>query len=79
MMNVKYGTFQMLKPIWSRRISGYLVGAIVGAERGMAYTKRVADANSVPQAIEELRMQIMRDHPGIVETEYSDIRKRRLS
>jgi hypothetical protein len=68
---IQEGTFQMLRPMWSNRVQGFLVGAIVGAKKGMAYTKRVANPEEVGPELERIRLQILRDHPGIREEKFN--------
>ncbi len=72
MITIKEGTFQMLRPIFSSRIKGWLIGGVVGSTKGgMAYTKRLPQTHDLFSRIatetEKIRMQIHRDHPGIVE------------
>lgn len=43
------------------------MGAIVGADNGMSYTKRVGNPKDIAIETERLRMQILKDHPGIRE------------
>ena len=68
---IKEGTFQMLRPMWSPRIGGFLVGAIVGAKKGMAYTKRIAKPEDVGPELERIRLQILKEHPGIIEEKFN--------
>lgn len=71
MITIKEGTFQILRPIYSQRIQGWLIGGVVGASKGMAYTKRLRHSPTIHADIaretEKIRMKIHQDHPGIVE------------
>ncbi len=58
--------FRFLHPVLTPK-GYYIIGAVVGAGEGLTYTKRVNDRSEIKKQVDELRKQIHRDHPNIVE------------
>jgi hypothetical protein len=70
MMTVARGKFRMLSPCRSVMGNWIIVGAIVGMEKALTYTKRVkgsATRDDLRRAYSELRETIHKEHRGVKE------------
>lgn len=69
-MTITPGKFRMLKKAFNRYRRYWIIGALVGVDKGCTYVKTLpyyAKRIDFERAYDDLREEIHRDHPGIEE------------